>query len=442
MKSQRKKIAVIENENRLKDFLRQNRDITLPHQFADLSRLDERDILTRPVRSIDVKNIIKNFKNKAPGISRINKLILSNLPENAIDCYSLIASLTLSMGYYPYTFKNGLLAFTQKPGKDLKLPENYHPITLLEVPGKILEKIINDRFMYFCENNEILHHHQFGFRKKKGTDTAIAIAYEKIALNQQNKNHCNVICRDVAKAFDRVWIEGLQCKIIQLDNLPLLVKKIICSFTEGRTVQIHINNVIGPKFHLKSGVPQGSILSPSLFIFFTHDLPQPVFVTDTDVIFADDISQIIKNHDNDEEELAVQSEREIVGVNEYEKLWKIKINATKFKMISVSKTQPYPIGVNDRIMPFTNDINLLGLTLTRTGFVKHIQNKINQAKHQLLRLKRFYHLSPQLQIRLYTTLIRLIMEYPPIPNALASKSLTLQMQRVQNRALHNAVRDT
>ena len=69
-------------------------------------------------------------------------------------------------------------------------------------------------------------------------------------------------------------------------------------------------------------------------------------------------------------------------------------------------------------------------------------NKINQVKHQLLKLKRFYQLSPQLQIRLYTNLIRPIMEYPPIPNALASKSLTLQMQRVQNRALPNAVRNT
>ena len=129
-------------------------------------------------------------------------------------------------------------------------------------------------------------------------------------------------------------------------------------------------------------------------------------------------------------------------MNKFEKLWKIKTNATKFKMISVSKTQPYPISVYDRNMPFTNDIKLLGLTLTRTGFLKHINNKINQAKHQLLKLKRFYHLSPKLQIRLYATLVRLIMEYPLIPNALASKSLTLNMQRVQNRALRNAVRDT
>ena len=111
-------------------------------------------------------------------------------------------------------------------------------------------------------------------------------------------------------------------------------------------------------------------------------------------------------------------------------------------MISVSKTQPYPISVYDRNMPFTNNVNLLDLTLTRTGFTKHISNRINQAKRQLLKLKRFYLLSPKLQIRLYTTLVRPIMEYHPITNALASKSLTLQMQRVQNRALRNVVRDT
>ena len=423
-------------------FLRQNRDNILPYQFADLSRLDERNILTRPVRSQDIKNIIHNFKNKAPVISKINKLILSNLPDNAIDRYWLLTNLTLSMGYYPIAFKNGLLVFASKPGKDPKLPKNYRPITLLEVPGKILERVINNRFMYFCKNNKILSPQQFGFCKRRGTDTAIAIAYEKIALNQQNKNYCNVICRDVAKAFDRVWIEGLQFKIFQLDNLPILIKKIICSFTENRTTQIRINNIIGPKFQLKSGVPQGSILSPSLFIFYTHDLPQPVSDIDTDVIFADDVSQIVEYHGRDKEQLAVKSEQEIVRVNEFEKLWKIKTNATKFKMISVSKTQPYPISVYDRNMPFTNDINLLGLTLTRTGFVKHINNKVKQAKHQLLKLKRFYHLSPKLQLRLYGTLVRPIMEYPPIPNASASKSLTLSMQRVQNRALHNAVRDT
>ena len=261
-----------------------------------------------------------------------------------------------------------------------------------------------------------------------------------MAVNQQHKNHCNGICRDVAKAFDQVWIEGLQYKIIIQEELPDLIKQIICSFTNEHTAQIRINATIGPKLQLKLGVPQCSILSPSFFIFFTHDLPLPHSDLSTDVIFADDVTQVVEYRGNDREKLAVQSERETVRVNEFETSWKIKTNATKFKMISISKTQPYSVSVNDNNMQFTNDVNLLGLTLTKTGFTKHVNNKINLAEQQMLKLKRFNKLNPKLQVRLYTTMVRLIMEYPPVPNALASRTLTLKMQRVQNRALRYAVK--
>ena len=334
------------------------------------------------------------------------------------------------MGYYPYVYKNGLLIFTPKQGKDPKLPENY---------SKILECIINDRFMYFCEHNDILSGSQFRFRNRKGTDMAIAIAYEKITVNQQHKNHCNMLCRDVAKGFDCVWIEGLQYKIITQTELPILLKKILCSFTFDRSAQIRINSIIGHNSNLNLGSLRVVILSTSLFIFYTHDLPLPQSDLSTDVIFAD-VTKVVEYRGNDREQLAVQTKREIVIVNEFEKLWKIKTNPTKFKMVPISKIHPYPISVDDNNRQFTNDVNLLRLTLTRTGFTSHANNKINLAKQQFLKLKRLYKLNPILQVRLYTTLVRPIMEYPPIPNALASRSLTLKMQRVQNRALKYAVK--
>ena len=85
----------------VKDYLEHNRENITPYQYADLARLDEGNIFIRPTRNSDVVNMIKNFKNKEPGISGINRIILSQLQANAIGRYSLISNLALSMGYYP-----------------------------------------------------------------------------------------------------------------------------------------------------------------------------------------------------------------------------------------------------------------------------------------------------------------------------------------------------
>ena len=90
-------------------------------------------------------------------------------------------------------------------------------------------------------------------------------------------------------------------------------------------------------------------------------------------------------------------------MNQYEKLWKIKTNKNKFKMISASKTHPAPLSIDNENMPFTENINFLGLTLRRTGSLSYITSKINTAKHQLMKLRRFYKLEPKLMIRLYLT---------------------------------------
>ena len=429
------------NERIVKEYLQRNIDRVRPYEYADLNRLEAENPLTRPVTAEDVVTIINSFKNKAPGISGVGRRILKELPRVAIERFALLTNLMISMGYYSIIFKNGLLVFTQKPGKDPKFPENYRPITLLEVPGKIIERILDNRMRRFCTDNNLFNTHQYGFRRGLGTDIAIATAYEKIAINQREKQHCNVICRDVAKAFDRVWVEGLQYKILQTE-MPDILQKSLCSYVSNRTVQIKIDGFVGPKFELSAGVPQGSILSPTLFIFYTNDTPPPIHEESCDILFADDVTQVIEFRGRDREELAVRSEMEITRVNEYEKKWKIKTNNNKFKMIPASKTAPYPISVEDENLNFTTDVNILGLTLTRTGCQKHLGAKIRSAKGQLLKLRRFEHLNPSLIIRLYLTLVRSIIEYPPIPNGLLAKNNLLKLQRLQNRALKLAVRRT
>ena len=165
---------------------------------------------------------------------------------------------------------------------------NFRPITLLEVPAKILERTVNDRFYKYLEKNNILNTNQFGFRRNLGTELAILKLYEIIAMNQRQQFQCNVVCRDVAKAFDKVWHKVLKFKILSL-QLPDIIEKILCNFLDDRTAQIKMDGQLSDKFELKSGVPQGSILSPTLYIFYTSDL-RPPGPGATDIMFADDIS--------------------------------------------------------------------------------------------------------------------------------------------------------
>ena len=91
-------------------------------------------------------------------------------------------------------------------------------------------------------------------------------------------------------------------------------------------------------------------------------------------------------------------------------------NTTKFKIMSVSKTRPLQIEVDNRLRPFANECNILGLKLKRTGTVSHITDRIRSAKNQTQRLKRFINLNEKTKSHLYKALIRPVLEYPVVPN--------------------------
>ena len=195
------------------------------------------------------------------------------------------------MGIFPSKFKYALISLLGKEGKDLKNPLNYRPISLLEVPGKIMERLVHDRLVKYLEHNHKLNINQYAFRKLRGTQQAIAKLYETVSLSQREGQGCNIICRDVAKAFDKVWHEGLKFKILQLE-LPEIYEKLLCNFITERKARIKFNNHESNIINLLSGVPQGSILSPTLYNVYTADLPPPGPGC-TDVSFADDNTQIV-----------------------------------------------------------------------------------------------------------------------------------------------------
>ena len=422
----------INNENLVNNFINNNRDRITPYEHPDLTRLNEENYLISEIEMAEIINSLKSFKNKAPGKSGITKLILTKIPPNAWQRFQKILNLSLSMGFYTLPFKEGALLLPPKPGKDPKVPENRRPITLLEVPGKIYERIINTRLRLYLEEKNKYYKHQHGFRQNRSTETALATIYETIAINQTDKTHqCNIVCRDISKAFDKVWLNGLKYKILHLE-LPIIYEKLLSSYIDNRKVNIRKENgTYGDTIHIESGVPQGGILSPTLFIIYTADLPEtPPNVIN--VAYADDITQIIMYPGKGKQMLALNTRREIERINEYEKKWKIKTNKNKFQLLSISKTKPPEIRINNEKIDYKDQVNILGLNIKRTGISIHIKQKLAQARIRKGKLKRFDKLTPKIKIHLYKSLTRPVFEYPNTPICIMSKTNQSKIQSFQN----------
>ena len=130
----------------------------------------------------------------------------------------------------------------------------YRPISLLEVPGKILEKAINKRFEDHLTRHNLRNPRQHGFRFERGTHTALATIHERIAITRDgDKRIADVVLRDVSKAFDKVWHTGLRYKLLNIDPpLHPCLLKTLSNYLHHRTARIQIAKEPGEPFELNA----------------------------------------------------------------------------------------------------------------------------------------------------------------------------------------------
>ena len=128
-------------------------------------------------------------------------------------------------------------------------------------------------------------------------------------------------------------------------GLPDILEKILCNFLDNRKAKINIGNDYSNAINLLSGVPQGSVLSPSLYTLHTNDLPRAECGR-VDITYADDITQVMATQSKSKLMIKVKLEREIERINKFERQWKIKTNKDQFKILPIAqgKTAKLTVG--------------------------------------------------------------------------------------------------
>ena len=228
----------------------------------------EPQITARQIREA----VNKLAPDKAPGPDEIANNVLKNTLPIIERHLQALMQASINLGHFPTCFKNTDTIVLRKPGKpDYTQAKAYRPIALENTVGKILESIMADIMSYLTETHELLPAHHYGGRPGRSADDAMMILTETIYKTWKEKKVYIAIFMDVAGAFNNVHHKWLIHNLSKR-RMPTAISRWISSFLQNRNTQLQFSGTKSESIPTPAGIPQGSPLSPLLYMYYNADL--------------------------------------------------------------------------------------------------------------------------------------------------------------------------
>lgn len=320
----------------------------------------------------DIERAISELKStSAPGLDGFPAVLLKNCAETLSTPLHIIFRHSLDTGEVPSLLKDAIIVPIHKGGLKSQ-PQNYRPINLISHILKVLEKLIRNSLVYYLEEQEFMNPNQHAFRKYRSCLSQLLEHFDELIETISSDKNCDVLYLDFAKAFDVVNHDILMKK---LHNFGITGKigYWIHNFLTNRHQTVTVNKSKSKTESVLSGVPQGSVLGPILFIIFISDIDDNIDASELSV-FADDtkIKKTISTA-NDSEEL----QSDLKSVYQWGTRNCMSFNDLKFKCMKYGRHQNLMNGVYTS--PAGNEIDDdehvkdLGILMSNDlRFTKHI----------------------------------------------------------------------
>ena len=266
----------------------------------------------RPISYIEVRDIIKNLKNKACRDSHhLNVPLLKLVREIIVYPLTKLINQSIESGHFPDVLKRALVVPVYKGKGDRDEVGNYRPISLLPVISKVFERGIAAQILNYFETNHLFTEAQHGFRKQHSTISSIAEFVTSVLEAFERSEYTSTIFCDLSKAFDCVSHALLIGKLESYSFDPSSLQ-LMRSYLANRYQSVRAGAVLSGDLQLRVGVPQGSVLGPLLFLIYINNLPESDGAADFN-LFADDTAVSLRLGDGDDIAERVRETQSSIG---------------------------------------------------------------------------------------------------------------------------------
>ena len=376
--------------------------------------------------------------NKSQGPDKVHPRCLIEIKEQMIKPLQILFNTSLRTMQVPAEWKTAAITPVYKKGNKASC-DNYRPVSLTSIVCKLLEKIIRDKIMGYLRKYELLSNKQYGFIPGRSTTLQLLKILDEWTSALDNGLAIETIYMDFRKAFDSVPHRRLIYKLeaLGLEN-PIL--SWVASFLSNRSQYVQINGSRSKDYRVTSGIPQGSVLGPVLFVLYINDLPDNL--KSNPYMFADD-TKIFQIYPKDVATPRVIQD-DLLKLDTWSSNWLLKFHPKKCHQVVINRKREegqtsaryLPAGSGRLQLEQVECEKDLGITIDNNlTFEKHIDHICSKANQIMGLIRRTIdNLTPEIFKPLYIALVRSHLEYGQAVWSPFMRKSIKKIESVQRRA--------